>query len=292
MDDLARFEKNLREVVARLTEAPCPPKLAQAIEYAVFSAGNRLRPRLLMAVAKSCGKMEEELCLHCGAAVELMHSASLVHDDLPAFDNADVRRGIPSVHAAYGVATAVLVGDALLVGAFSALAEAAIKCPERAHKLMKLLTETTGCPAGIIAGQAWEQEENVTVQDYHQMKTAALFEMAAMGGALCSDQDPESFRALGHYIGMAYQTADDLRDELGDTGELGKPSGKDRELNRPSIVAKMGVKEASNLFEFFLQKAIDAVPVCNKPEELTLFVKELLERFKLSGRLQSESNKH
>ncbi len=292
MDDLAHFEKNLRKVVARLTEAPCPPKLAEAIEYSVFGSGNRLRPRLLLAVAKSCGKMEKELCLHGAAAVELMHSASLVHDDLPAFDNADVRRGAPSVHAAYGVATAVLVGDALLVGAFRALTEAATKCPERAHKLMKLLTETTGCPAGIIAGQAWEQEDNVEVLDYHRMKTAALFEMAAMGGAICSNQDPEGFRSLGHYIGMAYQTADDLRDELGDTNDLGKPSGKDKALNRPSVVAKMGVKEASSLFEVFLQKAIDSVPVCNKPEELTLFVKELLERFKLSGNIQSNSNKN
>ncbi len=286
MHDLIFFEEKLRKIVDLMIAAPCPPRLAQAIEYAVFGGGNRLRPRLLLAVARTCKKTDDSLCLYGAAAIELIHSASLVHDDLPAFDNAEMRRNAPSVHAKYGQAIGVLVGDALLVGGFTALSLASKEFPQKAGELIRMLTQATGCPSGIIAGQAWEEEESVAVEEYHRSKTASLFEWAAMAGALCAGEDPESYRGLGRYVGMAYQIADDLRDELGDPSDLGKPSGKDKELNRPSIVKEMGVDSAMQLFESTLEKAIHSVPACKSHEELTSFVDELLARFRtaLSGK--------
>ena len=135
-----------------------PPRLAQALRYAVFPGGARVRPRLSLAVAMACGDDRPELSNGAAAAIELLHCASLVHDDLPCFDDAATRRGKASVHAAFGEPLAVLAGDALIVRAFEALALAAVAEPLRLPALLGLLGAAVGAPNGIVAGQAWECE--------------------------------------------------------------------------------------------------------------------------------------
>ena len=170
------------------------------------------------------------------AAIELLHCASLVHDDLPCFDDAATRRGLPSVHAAYGERLAVLTGDALIVLSFQALADGrrgARYGRGCSRPLLADVARRVGGPTGIVAGQAWECEPRVTLAAYHQAKTGSLFAACTEAGALAAGADPAPWRAFGLSLGEAYQVADDVRDVVATTQALGKPAGRDRAL-RPA----------------------------------------------------------
>ena len=146
-----------------------------------------------------------------GAALELLHCASLVHDDLPCFDAADTRRGRPSVHKAFGEPLAVLAGDALIVLAFQTLAR--VPCaPQRLAILPLTVAQSVGVPSGIVAGQAWECEPQIDLAHYHRAKTGALFAAATVAGAASAGADAEPWRMVGEKLGEAYQVADDIRD--------------------------------------------------------------------------------
>jgi geranylgeranyl diphosphate synthase, type II len=173
-----------------------PQRLAAALDHAVMSGGARIRPTILLSVAKACGDDRPALADAAAAALELIHCASLVHDDLPAFDNADLRRGRPSVHRAHGEPLAILAGDSLIVLAFEVLARAAGDQPLRALRLVQILAQRTGMPGGICAGQGWESESVVNLSAYHQAKTGALFIAATQMGALAAGQEPEPGKSL------------------------------------------------------------------------------------------------
>jgi geranylgeranyl diphosphate synthase type II len=284
MDRLSGFEAHLEKVICRLTAEGCPELLRRAIRHAVLGGGNRLRPRLLIAVSRACGEAERPVELQAATGVELIHCASLVHDDLPMFDDADLRRGRASVHKAFGEATAVLAGDALIIGAFRALAEIGEIRPDISGRLVTLLADAAGTPKGMTAGQGWEQEDEVDVDEYHRAKTASLFEMAAMAGAICGGGSPERFRSLGEWVGRTYQIADDIRDRLGDAKALGKPAGRDEPLGRPSVVADRGLDRSCGLLEDCIDRARGSVPDCKGAAELRLFVEDLLGRFKPAPR--------
>ena len=181
METGARIEETLERVIARATGAGAPPLLASALHYAVFPGGHRIRPQLCLAVAQACGDGDPPAAAAAAAAIELLHCASLVHDDLPCFDDADTRRGKPSVHAQFGTPIAVLAGDALIVLAFETLARAA--SPERLPLLISIVATAVGAPSGIVAGQAWECEAAVPLVDYQRAKTGALFVGSTMAGA-------------------------------------------------------------------------------------------------------------
>lgn len=238
MDD--RIDAALRRALEDQTEDRCPPGLRQAMTYAIFPGGGRLRPRVTLAVADLCDDRDPELAEAAAAAVELLHCASLVHDDLPCFDDADVRRGRPSVHAAFGEATAVLVGDALIVLAFDVVTRAAERHPLRALKMLQELALAAGHRGGLVAGQAWETETEVSLAVYHVAKTGGLFEAAAACGALASGADPEPFRRVARCLGEAYQIADDLADAVGDASTLGKPTQQDTGNQRPNAFRQLG----------------------------------------------------
>jgi geranylgeranyl diphosphate synthase type II len=167
----------------------------------VFPGGARIRPHLCIAVALACGDDDPALATAAAVSLELMHCASLVHDDLPCFDNAATRRGRPSVQAAFGEPLAVLTGDALIVLAFQVLAGAAGKSPARLAPLMTTIAAGTGMPFGIVAGQAWECEPKVNLSDYQRAKTGALFAAATAAGAQAAGADPARWRALGERLG-------------------------------------------------------------------------------------------
>ncbi|MBS0394745.1 MAG: polyprenyl synthetase family protein, partial [Proteobacteria bacterium] len=167
MDTSMRIERTLREALASADGPDLPPRLARAFEHSVFPGGARIRPRLCLAVARACGDDAAALADAAAAAIELMHCASLVHDDLPCFDDADTRRGRPSVHRAFGEPLAVLAGDGLIVLAFETLARAGAAWPERLVPLLRILARASGAPAGIVAGQGWECEPRVVLANYH-----------------------------------------------------------------------------------------------------------------------------
>lgn len=263
---LARIDAALEECVAKARHCDtrsAPATISEALHYALFPGGGRVRPRLSLAVSMACGDPFPKASNAMACAIELLHCASLVHDDLPCFDDAPTRRGKPSMHVAYGQPIALLAGDALIVMAFEAIARACEDQPTLTAPLIKICGEAVSCPSGIIAGQAWESEATVPLHDYHFAKTAALFVGATMGGAAAAGSDPHIWRGLGEALGSAYQVADDLRDYAGDEAEIGKPVGQDVSNDRPNAVAIHGVEATLDLMRSHISAAIEAVPECD-----------------------------
>ncbi len=239
-----------------------PAKLAAALGYAVTPGGARIRPTILMSVALACGDDQPKVTDAAAVALELMHSASLVHDDLPCFDDADLRRGKPALHRAFSEPLAVLTGDSLIIMAFQVLARAAGLMPHRTLQLIEVLSTRSGMPHGICAGQGWESEEVIDLSAYHQSKTGALFIAATQMGAIAAGQEPDQWEELGARIGEAFQVADDLRDALCDAETLGKPAGQDDLHGRPNAVTELGVTGAVDRFDAILTGAISSIPAC------------------------------
>jgi geranylgeranyl diphosphate synthase, type II len=256
----ARIDQALNAALARGEARGAPPRLAAAIRHAVWPGGARIRPHLALAVAAACGDGDPALTDAGAAAIELMHCASLVHDDLPCFDDAATRRGRASVHVAYGERCAVLAGDALIVMAFETLGAGAARNPLRLPGMLAVLAQRVGMPHGIVAGQAWECEDWVALPDYQRAKTGSLFAAATELGALAAGGEPAVWRGFGEWLGEAYQVADDIRDAACDADELGKPADKDRTLGRPSAVAEFGLAGALAHFERLVDRAGHAVP--------------------------------
>lgn len=278
MKAITHIEQSLAASLA-LGEAPdCPPKLASAVRHAVFPGGARIRPQLCLAVAGACGNDDPLLADAAAVAIELLHCASLVHDDLPCFDDAPTRRGRASVHWAYGESLAVLAGDALIVLAFQTLGLAGGKSPQRMAQVLGVIAKGVGMPDGIVAGQAWESESRVSLTAYQRAKTGALFVAATAGGALAAGADPKPWVALGEWLGEAYQVADDIRDVMADPSMIGKPVGQDVALGRPSSAVDMGLGGAIAYFEKLVQSAIDSVPECTSREAMRQLVRLESER--------------
>ena len=288
MDAVARIEAALEAALAPGSGLAGPPLLTAAIRHAVFPGGARVRPRLCLAVARACGHGKDPLAHAAAAALELIHCASLVHDDLPCFDDAPLRRGLPSVHHAFGENLAVLAGDALIVLAFETLAQAAAAAlsPSLAPMVL-LLSRSTGLPRGIIAGQAWECEPEIPVAAYHRAKTASLFSAATMAGALAAGQEATSWQMLGERLGEAYQVADDIRDVIASAAELGKPAGRDQALGRPSIALQQGVPGAMLRLNALIADAIAAIPPCPLAPELRGLIRLEVQRLLPSEMLVS-----
>jgi len=273
-----RIETTIKRALDRATRAPAPPTLAKALVHAVLPGGARVRPLLCLSVARACGDDVPQASDAAAAAIELMHCASLVHDDLPCFDDADLRRGKPTVHCAFGEPIAVLTGDSLILMAFEAVALAAPAAPMRAAGLMRALAEATGAPNGLCAGQAWESEAEIDLDTYHRAKTGALFTAATCMGAIAAGQDAADWTELGTRIGEAYQVADDLRDVLMTEAELGKPVGVDAAHARPSAVAELGVEGAVRKLRASLAAAIASIPACEGEAELCAIVRQQADR--------------
>lgn len=262
MDANTRVERALSSAMAFAESGSPPPGLADAMRYAVFPGGARVRPRLCLAVARACGARELAVAEAAAVAVELLHCASLVHDDLPCFDDADARRGKPSVHRMYGERLAVLAGDALIILAFQQLARGAACQPDRLSGLILTLGRAVGMPSGIVAGQAWECEPAIDTDEYQRCKTGALFAGAAELGATAAGSDPGPWRRMGEFLGACYQVADDICDAAGQADVVGKPVGRDEALGRPSVVHDRGLDGAIEHFQTLVEHCADAVPPC------------------------------
>jgi geranylgeranyl diphosphate synthase type II len=287
MDAMTRIEKALGQAIEQSlalavaqAEGPgCPPRLAAALRHAVFPGGARLRPRLCLAVACACGDDEPGVADAAAAAIELLHCASLVHDDLPCFDDAATRRGRPSVHCAYGEPLAVLVGDALIVLAFQTLARRIGHVPHRLAPLLMIVSRAVGMPSGIVAGQAWESEAHVALADYHRAKTGALFAAATTAGAAAAGAEFDAWATLGYRLGEAYQVADDLRDAAGGDADTGKPAGQDAAHGRPNAVRELGIEGAMRRLETLVAEAVDSIPSCPGGAGLSALIRQEAQRF-------------
>ena len=260
---LRRIERALAAAVTAGEGPGGPPLLAAAIRHAVFPGGARIRPRLCLAVAQACGDDDPPLADAAAAAIELLHCASLVHDDLPCFDDAPTRRGMPSVHSRFGERIAVLTGDALIVLAFQIVPAAASAQPQRLGPVLAAVARGVGTPAGIVAGQAYECEPYVALAAYQRAKTGSLFAACTEVGALAAGADPAPWRAFGLSLGEAYQVADDIRDVAASLEVMGKPAGRDVALHRPSSASEMGLGGAIAHFDRLVAQAIEAVPECD-----------------------------
>ncbi|HED64344.1 MAG TPA: polyprenyl synthetase family protein [Planctomycetes bacterium] len=242
-----------------------PERLHRAMHYALFGGGKRLRPILVRLLCEGLGG-SAEAAGPAAAAIEMVHTYSLVHDDLPCMDDDALRRGRPTVHVAFDEATAVLVGDALLTHAFTVLAG-----EEAGAQLVQVLSNAAG-PAGMVGGQmidlVLELEAGAgpagrdAVEDLHDRKTAALFGAATEMGAIVAGADAGvrgRARAFGRALGLAFQAVDDVLDVTGDAGTLGKTPGKDASLERATLVAAVGLEGGRRRAERLTAEARDAL---------------------------------
>ena len=288
MELIERIEQVLAEALAAHRGASCPPGLDAAVHHAVFPGGARIRPQICLAVAEACGEDQPAATDAAAASIELLHCASLVHDDLPCFDDSPLRRGRSSVHQAYGERLAVLAGDALIVLAFQVLARGLVQTPDRLPALLGIVSNSCGMPSGIVAGQAWECEADVALAEYQQSNTGSLFAAATMAGAASAGMDAAPWHRLGERIGNAYQVVDDILDVAGDAEKLGKPLGQDEAQQRPSYARELGLAGARRHFEALMTGIVEEIPPCPGANRLKARIVAEARRF-LPGRLAEDA---
>ncbi len=266
-DLLKTYTGDCESYLKRLVIEPgMPPELAEAMCYCLLDGGKRLRPALVHMSAEliSPNARDSELTRQAGAAIEMIHCYSLVHDDLPAMDDDSLRRGRPTVHVQYNEPMAILVGDALLTRALGMLAGAD---DARGGRLAAELASAAG-PAGMIAGQVADMElcavgEGMQGVSYiHLRKTAALLQCATRLGAICGGGDQSQVDSLGDYgkhLGLAFQIFDDLLDVTSSADALGKTPGKDAEAGKRTAIAEIGLEKAHSLGKELSQEALAAL---------------------------------
>jgi len=246
-----------------------PSTLNQAMRYGLFSGGKRIRPILALASGEAVGAPIARV-MPFACALEMIHSYSLIHDDLPAMDNDDLRRGKPTNHIVFGEGMAILAGDGLLTEAFRVMADAALRRGQDQSAALRALREITiGAGAiGMVGGQVADLEaENkkptrALVEYIHVRKTAALIRAAVRAGALVGGAQPKQFTRLNRYggsIGLAFQIADDILDVEGSTDRTGKREGRDAELRKVTYPTAVGMAKAKARAQELLDEALHAI---------------------------------
>jgi len=271
-EDLTIYRQRLdQQLTQRLSHSSIQDSLQQAMRYSIFNGGKRIRPALIYMVNQSLGgDIKNADAAAC--AIEAIHSYSLVHDDLPAMDDDDLRRGKPTCHIQFDHATAILAGDALQCISFEWLTDQqnTLK-PTTALAMLKVLTKASG-DSGMVAGQAFDlanvgYELNVEqLESMHNHKTGALINGAIELGILSanrniSEQQHAAFQRYGAAIGLAFQVQDDILDLTSDTLTLGKPQGSDADANKPTYPSLLGLSGAQDKLQQLYQQAIQATDV-------------------------------
>jgi geranylgeranyl diphosphate synthase, type II len=254
--DAREFLASCRRVIDAELDKLIPPESAEprslhaAIRWSVFAGGKRFRPALLLAVGQTCGAQTEHL-IGTACAIEMIHTYSLIHDDLPSMDDDDLRRGRATCHVKFGEAIAILAGDALQTLAFQTIAEDEGLSSELRVKLIAELARAAGTPGGMVAGQALDLDAesrevtNDEVSRIHSHKTGALIYAAARAGALIAGANKEELGAITEYginLGLLFQITDDLLDVTATAEELGKTPGKDVRARKATYPAIHGIE--------------------------------------------------
>ena len=263
-----------------------PPSIHQAMRYSVFAGGKRLRPILCVEAGRLLGADGPSL-MRIASALELVHTYSLIHDDLPALDNDDLRRGKPTCHRAFGESTAILTGDALLTLTYEVLAEPGLASAECQLRIIYELARATGTRSGMVAGQVLDLEatdravDAATLDLIHASKTGAFLCAAVRCGAIfagAQETDLERITTYGRKIGLAFQIADDLLDVLGSSATLGKTAGKDDEQRKATYPALYGIEESRRKAALLVREACESLEPYGKAasrlQELAYFLIE------------------
>jgi geranylgeranyl pyrophosphate synthase len=282
----AMTEDTLRRILADQTEIP--HRLKEAMEYMLFSPGKKIRSAIVLWCCELTGGYASDSALLAAAAVEMVHTYSLIHDDLPVMDDDDFRRGQPSCHKQFDEATAILAGDALLTLAFEVLADG-IEDPQMGMRMIRLLAQSAG-PAGMIAGQMADllAENTHSTMDLlrhiHINKTARMFAAAAGLGAIAGGAEETQLEELLQYglkIGLCFQIADDILDETAQSEQLGKTAGKDKRQGKLTYPSLVGLEESWKVAEELTRQAAAAIePFGPKAEILRQLAQQLLRRNK------------
>jgi len=246
----------------------CPdPKLSDALAYLAQNPGKQLRSRLTLACAELIAGGPVPAATIVGEAIELLHTYSLIHDDLPAMDDDDLRRGQPTLHCAFDEATAILTGDGLQAAAFQRVADNESLSAEQRLAIIKIISVAVGFN-GMVGGQALDmaaEQQAISVEALravHHLKTGALICAAAEAGAVCGHATPAERQALVRFaeaIGLAFQVTDDVLDVTGDSARLGKTAGKDQRAEKSTYVSTLGLSGAQQEAERLLIEATDAL---------------------------------
>lgn len=265
-------------------------EITEAVNYSINVGGKRLRPVLINAFYRLFGG-KDELCEPCMAALEMLHTYSLVHDDLPALDNDDYRRGMPTAHKKYGEAIAILSGDGLLHCAYETFIKVFdMEISENTVKALKIFADKTGLK-GMLGGQSADvintgREISDELMYYiYEKKTGAIIEGAMMIGAAlagCKDNELEKVCQIGKYVGMAFQIRDDILDVNGNEEELGKPLHSDEKNNKKTYIKVNGLEKSEADIEQFSRDAADLLSEIGTDDDEREFVKELI--ISLAGR--------
>jgi geranylgeranyl diphosphate synthase type II len=270
--------------------AGCPARLHEAITYSLLAPGKRLRPMLVLMAAQACGGSIQS-AMPAACAVEMVHAYSLVHDDLPAMDDDDLRRGRPTCHKVFGEALAILAGDALLAMALQTLAEG-VRPPEVAARCCAALAEAAG-PGNMVGGQADDvaadaaqgsdtQADVDRLESLHRRKTGALIRVSLRLGVMVAQADQRLLDALDEYgwrLGLAFQVTDDLLDIRGSEASAGKRVGKDADRGRLTFPALLGVERSLARAEQLVAEAVAALaPLAGRAESLEALARVILER--------------
>ena len=264
-----------------------PEKVHQAIRWSVFAGGKRFRPALLLAIGQAFGADINQL-IRTACAFEMIHTYSLIHDDLPAMDDDDLRRGRPTCHVRFDEATAILAGDALQTLAFQTIADDERLDAATRIALISELTRAAATPDGMVAGQALDMEaearqvNGAQLEEIHRLKTGALIVGAARCGAIIGGADEHELVAITHYaahLGLLFQITDDLLDITATAADLGKTPGKDVHARKATYPALYGIEESREKAVNAHRAACDALAQLNRPTEvLHLIVDFILHR--------------
>jgi geranylgeranyl diphosphate synthase type II len=266
-----------------------PPVLFQALRYSIFAGGKRLRPILCIAAAEAVGGIVETV-LPAACALELIHTYSLIHDDLPAMDNDDYRRGKLTNHKVFGEGMAILAGDALLTEAFHLLSGGDLvqkNSPDRIIAVIRELSEAAGF-FGMVGGQVMDMKAEgkrvdlSTLYYIHTRKTGAMIKASVRAGAILAGAPEERLKALGDYgehVGLAFQIADDILDVEGDPGQLGKETGADDSRKKATFPALIGVEASKEKARNLIEKALGAIVLFDeKADPLRWIARFIVER--------------
>jgi len=289
------FEENIKRIGFIVEEAlehylppanAYPPLIHQAMRYSVVGGGKRLRPILVIAVAEAVGGKAEDV-LPAACALEMIHAYSLIHDDLPAMDNDDYRRGKPANHKVYGDAVAILAGDALLTLAFSILADIRNTSPDNALKIIREIAYAAGT-FGMIGGQvvdtfsAGEDINEDTLEYIHRHKTGALYRVAVRAGAILAGAEEAELDNLTRYaenLGLAFQIVDDILDIEGDAAKIGKPVGSDIKNKKVTYPSLFGIEETKAKARQAADDALSALECFGKEADfLRTLVRYIIDR--------------
>jgi geranylgeranyl diphosphate synthase, type II len=293
--DLKRYLSERKQLVdeALVKYAPAPTglekRVSEAARYSLFAGGKRVRPILCLAAADVLNG-SQEVVLPVACAFEMVHTYSLIHDDLPAMDNDDFRRGRPTNHKVFGEAMAILAGDALLTEAFSLIASAGEGAQIAAEKLLRvtsIIARASGY-RGMVGGQVIDLESETrevdlaTVEYMHMRKTGALISGSLEAGAVLGHGNEQQIGALigyGHHLGLAFQITDDLLDVEGDAQVMGKTPGSDVAKNKKTYPALLGIPGSKEAAQMHVQEAVAALArFDDKAEPLRAIARYLLVR--------------